>query len=67
MESSHRSELVTDGALRVWLRTGPADRLIFVASPCGTAFGKASWVLRFRFVGAAREKVLGRYPDLSLA
>lgn len=72
MESSHRSELVTDKTLRAWLRAGPVDRgigdgLTFVASARGAAAGKASWVLRFRFAGAAKGKVLGRYPDLSLA
>ncbi|MBA0225051.1 DUF4102 domain-containing protein [Stenotrophomonas maltophilia] len=67
-----RPELITDKALRAWLRAGPVDRgigdgLTFVASAHGAAACKASWVLRFRFGGAAKEKVLGRYPDLSLA
>lgn len=72
MESSKRPELITDKTLRAWLRAGPVDRAIgdgltFVASARGAAAGKTSWVLRFRFGGAAKEKVLGRYPDMSLA
>lgn len=72
MEPSKRPELITDKILRAWLRAGPVDRgigdgLTFVASARGAAAGKASWVLRFRFGGAAKETVLGRYPDLSLA
>ncbi|WP_341925964.1 Arm DNA-binding domain-containing protein [Stenotrophomonas geniculata] len=72
MEPSKRPELITDKTLRAWLRAGPVDRgigdgLTFVASARGAAAGKASWVLRFRFGGVAKEKVLGRYPDLSLA
>ena len=32
-----------------------------------SASGKASWVLRYRHGGKAREKTLGGYPELSLA
>ena len=65
------TERVTDKTLRAWLNTGPMDRgigggLTFVATAAGALKGQASWILRYRFGGAAREKVLGRYPDLSL-
>ena len=65
------TERVTDQTLRAWLNTGPVDRgigggLTFVATAAGALKGQASWILRYRFGGAAREKVLGRYPDLSL-
>lgn len=29
--------------------------------------GRASWVLRYRFGGKAKEKTIGQYPDISLA
>ncbi len=65
------TERVTDKTLRAWLNTGPVDRsigngLTFVATAAGALKGQASWILRYRFGGVAREKVLGRYPDLSL-
>jgi integrase len=61
----------TDKNLRAWLNAGPVDKmigdgLIFVASEAGARRGKASWILRYRFGGRQREKVLGRYPDISL-
>ncbi len=61
----------TDRNLRAWLSAGPVDRsvgdgLTFVASATSAQQGKGSWILRFRFGGRQREKVLGRYPDLSL-
>lgn len=61
----------TDKNLRAWLNAGPVDRgvgdgLTFVASGAGSQQGKASWILRYRFGGREREKVLGRYPDISL-
>ncbi len=61
----------TDRNLRAWLSAGPVDRsvgdgLTFVASAASAQQGKGSWILRFRFGGRQREKVLGRYPDLSL-
>lgn len=64
-------ECITDKTLRAWLGKGPADRsigggLTFVATSVGAPKGYASWMLRYRFGGMSREKVLGRYPDLSL-
>ena len=61
----------TDRNVRVWLGSGPVDRsvgdgLTLVASAASAEQGKGSWILRFRFGGRQREKVLGRYPDLSL-
>lgn len=32
-----------------------------------SASGRASWVLRYRFGGKAKEKTIGQYPDISLA
>jgi integrase len=65
------SQNATDKNLRAWLNAGPVDKmigdgLIFVASEAGARRGKASWILRYRFGGRQREKVLGRYPDISL-
>lgn len=62
---------VTDRELRAWLALGEVDRgvgegLTFLASATAAREGKASWVLRFRMHGRSKEKVLGRYPDLSL-
>lgn len=45
---------------------GIGGGLTFVATAAGALKGQASWILRYRFGGASREKVLGRYPDLSL-
>lgn len=64
-------ERVTDKTLRAWLNAGPVDRgigggLTFVGTSASALKGQASWILRYRFGGTAREKVLGRYPDLSL-
>ena len=61
----------TDRNLRAWLSAGPVNRgvgdgLTFVASATSARQGKGSWILRFRIGGKQREKVLGRYPDLSL-
>jgi integrase len=42
------------------------DGLTFVATDTSARAGKASWVLRYRFGGRQKEKVLGRYPDISL-
>jgi len=44
----------------------PLKSLTFMATAAGALKGQASGVLRYRFGGAAREKVLGRYPALSL-
>lgn len=62
---------VTDRELKAWIAAGAVDRavgegLTFVASPMSARSGKASWILRFRIHGRSREKVLGRYPELSL-
>lgn len=61
----------TNRNLRAWLSAGPVDRsvgdgLTLVASAASAEQGKGSWILRFRHGGRQREKVLGRYPDLSL-
>lgn len=66
-----KSEYVTDKTLRAWLRAGATDRgigggLTFIASPAAAKRTTATWLLRYRFGGAHKEKVLGRYPDLSL-
>ena len=62
---------ITDRELKAWLAAGPVDRgvgegLTFVASTTAAQAGKASWILRFRLNGRFKEKVLGRYPELSL-
>lgn len=62
---------VSDKTLRAWLNAGPVDKLIgdglnFAAKEASARMGKASWILRFRFGGRQREKVIGRYPDISL-
>jgi hypothetical protein len=62
---------ITDRELKASLAAGAVDRavgegLTFVASPMSARAGKASWILRFRIHGRSREKVLGRYPELSL-
>lgn len=61
----------TDKNLRAWLNAGPVDRgvgdgLTFVAKEASARQGKASWILRYRFGGREREKVIGRYPDITL-
>ena len=62
---------ITDRELRAWLAAGPVDRgvgegLTFVATATAARSGKASWILRYRLNGRSKEKVLGRYPELSL-
>jgi integrase len=42
------------------------DGLTFVASEASARAGKASWILRYRFAGRNKEKVIGRYPDIPL-
>lgn len=64
-------KIATDRNLRAWLSAGPVDRgvgdgLTFVATAAGAQLGKASWILRYRFGGRHKEKVIGRYPDISL-
>lgn len=70
MDAQQRRPL-TDRELRAWLAAGETDRgigegLTFVASATAARKGKASWILRYRVNGRSREKVLGRYPELSL-
>ena len=65
------SRNATDKTLRAWLNAGPVDRgvgdgLTFVAKEASALEGKASWILRYRFGGRQREKVIGRYPDIPL-
>lgn len=62
---------LTDRELKARLAKGETDLsvgegLTFVASATAARSGKASWILRFRVNGRSREKVLGRYPELSL-
>ena len=63
--------IASDRTLRAWLSAGPVDRgvgdgLTFVATEASARMGKASWILRYRFAGRQKEKVIGRYPDISL-
>ena len=65
------SRNATDKNLRAWLNAGPVDRgvgdgLTFFAKATSAREGKASWILRYRYGGRQREKVIGRYPDISL-
>jgi integrase len=69
MNEQHR--LITDRALRAWLAAGAVDRgigegLTFVASATAARASKATWILRYRLNGRSKEKVLGRYPELTL-
>lgn len=62
---------ITHRELKAWLATGAVDRgvgegLTFVAGTTAAQSGKASWILRYRLNGRSKEKVLGRYPELSL-
>ena len=66
-----KSTTVTDRTLKAWLHAGSVDRgigdgLTIVAALASAREGKASWVLRYRFGGQNKEKVLGRFPDVSL-
>ena len=61
---------LTDVQLKAWVRDGAriagksdGDGLTFTLSSQGTA----TWTLRYRIAGRARELTLGRYPDLSLS
>ncbi|MBU6257920.1 MAG: tyrosine-type recombinase/integrase [Burkholderiales bacterium] len=68
---NHQAKPITDRQLKAWLAEGNVDRsvgegLTFVASATAAQAGKASWILRYRLNGRGREKVLGRYPELSL-
>ncbi len=60
---------LSDVQLKAWMRDGvriagksDGDGLTFTLSAQGTA----TWTLRYRIAGRARELTLGRYPDLSL-
>jgi integrase len=60
---------LSDVQLKAWVRDGAriagksdGDGLTFTLSAQGTA----TWTLRYRITGRARELTLGRYPDLSL-
>ncbi len=69
--TTQKAKPVTDLTLRSWLNAGPVDRsignsLTFLASETSARMGQASWVLRYRYGGRQKEKVLGRYPDISL-
>ncbi len=62
---------ITDRELKALLASGAVDRgvgegLTFVASTTAARAGRASWILRYRINGRSREKVLGRYPEVSL-
>jgi integrase len=62
---------VSDRTLRAWLTAGPVDKgigggLIFFARESSARQGQATWILRYRIATRRHEKVLGRYPDISL-
>ncbi|MCU7369537.1 tyrosine-type recombinase/integrase [Paucibacter sp. O1-1] len=62
---------VSDRTLRAWLNAGPVDKgigggLIFFAKEASACQGQATWILRYRIGNRRPEKVLGRYPDISL-
>ncbi len=68
---SRQQRPITDREIKAWLAAGAVDRgvgegLTFVASTIAARAGKASWILRYRLNGPSKEKVLGRYPELSL-
>ena len=68
---SRQKRPITDREIKAWLAAGAVDRglgegLTFVASTIAAQAGKASWILRYRLNGRSKEKVLGRYPELSL-
>jgi len=61
---------LSDFHLKDWIKKGEpipgksdGQGLTFTLSSNGTA----SWVLRYRFAGKAREMTLGRYPDMTLS
>lgn len=68
---SRQQRPITDREIKAWLASGAVDRgvgegLTFVASTIAARAGKASWILRYRLNGRSKEKVLGRYPEMSL-
>lgn len=65
------SKQVSELLLKSWLSAGVVDRsvgdgLTFVSTAASARLGKASWILRYRFGGRQKEKVLGRYPETTL-
>lgn len=60
---------ITNVHIQQWIKAGAkvaksdGDGLTFTLSQSGVA----SWVLRYRHGGKAKEKTIGRYPDISLA
>ena len=65
------TQTVSDRTLRAWLAAGPVDKgigggLVFFAKESSARRAEASWILNYRIGGRRREKVLGRYPDISL-
>lgn len=60
---------LTNVQIRNWIKAADpvakadGDGLTFTLSAKGTA----AWVLRYRFVGKARELTIGRYPDITLS
>ena len=70
---SRQQRPITDREIKAWLAAGAGavDRgdgegLPFVASTIAAQAGTASWILRYRLNGRSKEKLLGRYPELSL-
>ncbi|WP_298438731.1 DUF4102 domain-containing protein [Ottowia sp.] len=68
---SELTQNVSDRTLRAWLNAGPVDKgigggLIFFARESSARQGQATWILRYRIATRRHEKVLGRYPDISL-
>jgi hypothetical protein len=59
------SRNATDKGRTAWLNAGPVDRgvgdgLTFFAKASSVRERKASWILRYRYGGRQREKVIGR-------
>ncbi|RTL28631.1 MAG: DUF4102 domain-containing protein, partial [Rhodocyclaceae bacterium] len=63
---------LTDVEIRSWISSGApgtksdGDGLTITASAAQMKDRAASWVLRYRFGGKARELTLGRYPEITL-
>ncbi|CAH1747502.1 conserved protein of unknown function [Thauera humireducens] len=63
---------LTDVEIRSWISSGvpgtksDGDGLTFTMSAAQAKDRAASWVLRYRFGGKARELTLGRYPEITL-
>lgn len=60
---------LTDVQIKLWIKAkepvakADGEGLTFTLS----ASGRASWILRYRIAGKAKEKTLGQYPYISLA